>query len=281
MPRKSKKNANRRRRKTKTLEVRARTAKKRRNRISLLKAIGVPAVAAIAVIILLFSGVGLLARGILSNSDHYVIRNVLVETDGRLTESMIEQFGGIERGENIFAVSIAEIRERLENIPIVRQVEVRRSLPDTLNIRISERVALAYIESTHGNYRMALDRDGIVIGPARRDRGLPTVTGLRLPEVEMGRSLEGNMLKHALKVLDICDRTRLKQFIEIDYIDVSDTEILEIGLKTGEYVTLPRQEIRSKLVDLANILHVCRMENRTLARIDLTTENVAPAIEYR
>lgn len=279
MPRNSKKNVNRRR--SKTLEVRARTAKKRQNRISLLKVVGIPAVGAIAVVMLLFSGAGILARGILSNSDHYVIRNVLVETDGRLTESMIEQFGGIERGENIFAVNIAEVRERLENIPIVRNVEVRRSLPDTLNIRISERVPLAYIESSHGGYRLAIDRDGIVIGPARRDRGLPTLTGLRVSEIEMGRALDGNLLRHALDVLDICDRTRLKQFIEIDYIDVSDTEILEMGLATGEYVTLPRRDIKSKLVDLANILYVCRAENRTLARIDLTAENVAPAIEYR
>ncbi len=275
------KNKNTRRKSRANLEVRARSARNRQQRLGALKKIGLPAVAIIALAILLLSGVGLLARTILSSNDHYIIRNILVESDGRMTPAMAEQFGEIERGANIFAININEVRERLENIPLVREVEVRRTLPDTLNIRISERVALAYIESPDGHYRMAVDRDGIVIGPARTDRGLPTLTGIRLSQIEFGRTLDSNLLLHALKVLDLCDRTRLKQFIDIDYIDIGDTEVMEIGLRTGEYVTMPRRDIRSKLIDLANILQTCRLEQRTLARIDLTTENVAPGIEYR
>jgi hypothetical protein len=106
------------------------------------------------------------------------------------------------------------------------------------------------------------------------------VTGLNVSGLKLGEPVRDKLFKNALRVLDLCDRTRLSQFIDIENIDISDPEFMEVMLKTGEYVLLPHEEIKVKLVDLANTLEECRRDKRTFAKMDLTGENVVPAIEY-
>jgi cell division septal protein FtsQ len=187
----------------------------------------------------------------------------------------------VEEGGNIFEIDLDRVRSELENVPLIKSVEIRRALPDRIAISVRERKAIAIVETGSRGYKMRVDREGVLLGPAGQNRLLPTLTGLRMAELRVGRMLTGNLAADALAVLDLCDRTRLKQFIQIENIDMSDVETLELRLRSGEYVLLPRRHLREKLVDLANILNTCRRQRRTLAKIDMTVENVAPAIEYR
>jgi cell division septal protein FtsQ len=238
-------------------------------------------VTAIGLAWLLVIGGRYFVRTLFTANDTYIVRNLNIETDGRMTPNLIKQFGGIEEGVNLFANDLAKVREELENVPLIKEVAIRRSLPDTLEVIISERVALAKVAARTDGYEMMVDREGILLGPAGRGQSLPTLSGLRISELKVGRILQGNLALDALNALDMCDRTRLKQFIQIENIDISDAETMEVRLQTGEYVILPRRDLRSKLVDLANILNTCRRQKRQLAKIDMTVENMAPAVEYR
>lgn len=268
-------------RRSSTLEVRARSSEKRRQRLERLRSIAFAVVGVAGLAWLLLAGGAYLIRQLFTSNEHYMIRNLEIESDGRLTPELIAQYGGIEKDVNIFAVDLDRIRSELENVPLVKNVEIRRSLPDTLAVRVNERAPLARVSAVRSAYPMMVDREGMLLGPARHARALPTLTGLRLKELKMGRMLQGRLARDALEVLDLCDRTRLKQFIQIENIDISDTETMELRLRTGEYVMLPRREIRSKLVDLANILNTGRRQNRRLAKIDMTVDKIAPAVEYR
>jgi len=268
-------------RRSSTLEARARSSDKRRQRFEKLRSLVFAVVGIAGLVWLVLAGGAYLIRQVFTSNEHYLIRNLDIESDGRLTPGLIAQYGGIERGLNIFAVDLDQIRSELENVPLVKEVEIRRSLPDTLAVRVSERVPLARVAAIRSGYPMMVDREGVLLGPARRAQSLPSLTGLRLKELKMGRMLQGQLARDALVVLDLCDRTRLKQFIQIENIDISDAETMELRLRTGEYVMLPRREIRSKLVDLANILNTSRRQSRRLAKIDMTVDNIAPAIEYR
>lgn len=268
-------------RRSSTLEARARSAEKRRQRAQRLRSIALAAVGIAGLAWLLLAGGAYLIRRIFTSNEHYLIRHLDIESDGRLTPELIAQYGGIETGLNIFAVDLDRIRAELENVPLVKGVEIRRSLPDTLALRVNERVPLARVSTRRSAYPMMLDDEGVLLGPARRARTLPTLSGLRSKKLKMGRMLDGKLTRDALEVLDLCDRTRLKQFIQIENIDISDAETMELRLRTGEYVVLPRRNIRSKLVDLANILNTSRRQNRRLAKIDMTVDRIAPALEYR
>lgn len=264
-----------------SLNVKARSSEKRRARLDRYKTVVLALVVAVGVVWLLLLGGERLVRVLFTSNDLYTVRNLDIETDGRLTEELIGKYGGLEQGVNIFEVDLDDVRSELENVPLIKEAVIRRALPDTIEVRVSERIALAKVGARPDGYQMMVDREGILLGPARSDKFLPTLSGLRLSELRTGRMLKGNLALDALKVLDLCDRTRLKQFIQVENIDISDTEIMEVRLQTGEYVLLPRQNLQPKLVDLANLLNTSRRQKRKLAKIDLTVDNVAPAIEYR
>jgi cell division protein FtsQ len=68
---------------------------------------------------------------------------------------------GIERGQSIFAVDASEARARLLDLPWVGDAEVRRTLPDTISIRLIEKRPFALWRS--GKSIVVIERSGAVI----------------------------------------------------------------------------------------------------------------------
>lgn len=263
------------------LQVRARTAEARRKRLLHISSFLIPLLAVIVAGWLIFAGGRVLFKEMFATNRQYIIRELDAQSDGRLTPELIAQYAGIGAGTNLFSVDLDDVRENLENVPIVKEAEIVRDLPDRVRIRITERVPLGIVKDTTGRYSMTVDRKGYLLTPALRKKGLPTISGHRIGKLKPGLLLDRKLFQDALQILDLCDRTRLSKFLDVENVDISDTSTLEVRLTTGEYAILPRRKLREKLIDLANILNDCRLHGRKLAKVDLTVENVAPAIEYR
>lgn len=91
----------------------------------------------------------------------------------------------IQVGDPILAFDPAEIRERLENLGWIKSVEVRRTLPGTVVIRIEERRAVAIWQ--HNDRYVLIDPDGVEIGEkdVDRHRHLKVVVGPDAPQHTM------------------------------------------------------------------------------------------------
>ena len=72
----------------------------------------------------------------------FAVAQIVIEDDGGLTSQQVIQFAGVRVGQNLLSVDLDDVKRRLETIPLVRQVEVRRMLPQTLLIHIEERNAV-------------------------------------------------------------------------------------------------------------------------------------------
>jgi cell division protein FtsQ len=62
---------------------------------------------------------------------------------------------------NIFAPSIGDVKRRLENVAWIKSAVVQRKLPDTISIRVAERVPIAILQSRYNLY--LIDADGKVL----------------------------------------------------------------------------------------------------------------------
>lgn len=102
-----------------------------------------------------------------------------IEVEGRRTTHPSEILDALEAraGTPIFAVDLAQARQRLERLPWVRSALIERRLPDTIYVRLVERQPLALWQ--HGGKIALIDRDAEVIPVARLDRfaKLPLVVG--------------------------------------------------------------------------------------------------------
>ena len=88
----------------------------------------------------------------------------------------------VTQGEPLLAVSLPEMKARLEAVPEVKSVVIARDLPDRLSIVIAERVPVA-IWQNDGNLQL-VDREGVVLERSRYRENvtLPVVVGADAPK---------------------------------------------------------------------------------------------------
>lgn len=74
------------------------------------------------------------------------VEEITIQGNTRYTDQQIIEAAGIERGKNLFSVNKSRVaRELLGKLPYIQSVSVRRKLPDTLSITVSEGNAAAAI----------------------------------------------------------------------------------------------------------------------------------------
>ncbi|MDA3624420.1 FtsQ-type POTRA domain-containing protein [Saccharopolyspora oryzae] len=78
------------------------------------------------------------------------VRSVEVSGNTSLDHEEVVRAGGIETGTPMMQVDAGEIRDRLQTVPKVAAAEVTLSWPSTVQVRITERVAAAFLVARNG-----------------------------------------------------------------------------------------------------------------------------------
>lgn len=88
----------------------------------------------------------------------------------------------VARGQSLLHLDLDDMRQRVEALPWVKTANLYRSLPNRLQLHITERQAFA-LWQYEGKLRL-IDRDGVVITTARAKDypGLPLVVGKGAPD---------------------------------------------------------------------------------------------------
>lgn len=115
----------------------------------------------------------------LRTSPRFAIARFEVRGTTHMAEADVVAVAGVSLGGNIFAIDVESVEQRLERLPWVRQASVSRQLPDTLELEVVERVAVAAVNAD-GLY--LVDADGRLFkrGDTKTGElaGLPVISGL-------------------------------------------------------------------------------------------------------
>jgi len=125
------------------------------------------------------------------------------------------------KGRHIFDVDLAEWQDRLHALPWVHDATLRRELPSTVAVRITERspIAIARLGST----LYLVDSDGMIIdeyGPAYAAFNLPIVEGLLTPG-SVALAIDAERLSLTGRVLSSFG-TQPALARQVSQVDVSD-----------------------------------------------------------
>ena len=219
-----------------------------------------------------------LGRVLFSENPRYTIRTYDLQSDGRLEERHMREYAQLDQYRNLFALRPRDIRQRLESVPIVREVHVRRQLPDTLSIRVRERVPLASLPRTQGNWAQAVDREGVVLGPTPWNPALPVIEGLGAAGIRPGSRLPGGLAEEALEIIDLCRQPHLGRHLPIRSIHVGNPERLRMVLTDGTRVDLGRDRIEWRLRSTAAIRQHALESGRRVVSIDATRDQNFPVV---
>lgn len=254
------------------LRVAARSAARRRTlgrRIggALALLVGIPAVLAG----LVFGGRAAWLA-LFEENDFFRIRRIEVTTDGTLGADHVREYAKVKEGLNLFAVRPQDVRESLLTVPVIARAQVGRRLPDTLVIEVAERVAVARLGRPGSGSPLAVDATGHVLGPSSVRPSLPTILGVRDNGLRPGDAVKDPMLRDALDVLAICNRSELREAMAVETIDLANEEYLVLGLQSGERVLLSGPKLADKLLQLRAMLGVARDRGLGLAEYDMTVD---------
>lgn len=260
------------------LEVRARWSDRQRERWHRLGAIVLLLLALAGLAWLGTAGVRQLGRAFFSENPHFTIRHLDLASDGKLAPAYIREYARLETGVNLFAVDLRQVRRDLESVPVVSRATVRRVLPDTLRVRVSERVAVARLGDEAGGPPLAVDREGYVLGPASVSTRLPVIAGYPARGLRPGSGVKDPGVHSALQLLEMSNEPVFSRFLRIRRVEVSGGGTLIVQLERGEKVRLPQTNLRHRLERLCEIIKQSADEGRAIASVDMTLERNFPVI---
>lgn len=195
-------------------------------------------------IILIFS-ISVLAL----NSNFFVINNIKVIGNSKLTRDSIISESSIKIGENIFKVSTKVGKENLGKLSYVKDVKIKRKFPKEIIINITERKEIIQIKEIASF--ILVDIEGYVLDIVdTENQNLPQLIGLNIKDTKPGDNIfsleEDNGIEliktgHAIKLLP--------QFKEINMEDDGNVNIVLFNGITVAFGTLDNVKYKLGLLD--------------------------------
>ena len=186
------------------------------------------------------------------------VRRIAVHGNVRVSGGEVQALVDGLRGSSILTADLAAYRQRLLESPWIADVALRRVLPSTVEVFVSERRPIGLCRL--GNQLYLVDRAGTVIdefGPQYAEFDLPIIDGLVRPPSSGEPALDERRADLAARVVDaLAARSDLAQRVsQIDVSDLHDAVLLLDGdtalLHLGDDEFLERLQ---SYVDLAPAL---------------------------
>lgn len=186
------------------------------------------------------------------------VRHIVVRGNVRLSAGEVQALVDGLRGTSILTADLPAYRRRLRESPWVSDVALRRVLPATIEVFVSERQPIGL--SRLGNQLYLVDRQGTVIdefGPQYAEFDLPIIDGLvRAPNAGQP-AIDERRAELAARVIDAVSQEQdlAQRLSQIDVSDPHDAVVLIEG--DAAQLHLGEERFRERLrsyVDLSSAL---------------------------
>ncbi|MDD3653325.1 MAG: FtsQ-type POTRA domain-containing protein [Desulfotomaculaceae bacterium] len=218
----------------------------------------------------------LLTGFILLRSPLFEVRQVLVSGNQYLAEEKIRNIADIGIGLNIFKLNLSTIEENLKMIPMIKEVQVTRALPATVQITILERRPLGLLPTSEGF--IEVDEEGFCLQKASVSTpGLPVITGVEIDQSTPGEVVKAERLSYALTVLSGLPEDALSILSEV-HVDLNN----QIKVYTMERIQCrlgQATEISEKGIVLVQVLQEIKKQGAKISYIDLSSASM-PVVKY-
>jgi cell division protein FtsQ len=214
--------------------------------------------AIIAIVLVAGAAFALLrGRALIARVGMLQVEHIVVHGNDRLSQGeVLGMLNGL-RGESLFMTDLDVWRRRLLASPWVHDAALRRSLPSTVDVAISERTPVGI--SRVGDAMYLVDERGVLIdqfGPAYADLDLPIIDGLATPSSD-GTAADTARAELAARVITTirAKPDLAKKLSQVDVTDLHNASVILNGDPAVIYIGDDRfAERLQQYVDLAAAL---------------------------
>ena len=159
------------------------------------------------------------------------IKDIKVSNNVTIPSDTIISLSSLRNDENIFRFYKGDIVNKIKENPYVESVEIKRKLPSTIEIYITERVA-TYCVDYMGKFAY-INTQGYILEISEDSRGMPVIQGATTNEKDIvpGNRLNTDDLKRLEKVIRIMNAAKDANLDgQVTTIDISDENEYSIYL---------------------------------------------------
>lgn len=185
----------------------------------------------------------------------YNVSKIEVSGNAQNDAQTIVAASGINIGENIFKINLADVRRRVSKVAFVSAVGVRRSFPNKIKISVTEGEECAYI-SFIGNY-VGIDEKGKILEIKQQGEfDKPIIYGLKIDNFEIGTTVTVGDEKARNALSDILAQVKSSRVTDaILSVDINDTDNIIMMLRSGVEVKLGNSDsLKYKIAYLKSVL---------------------------
>jgi len=151
------------------------------------------------------------------------IKEVIIQGNDCLSEDEIFFNSGIKLGENIFKLSLKKSINSLKQEPRIKEVEIKRVIPNKIIISLTEREAAAIVH--FGEEYFFSTKEGMVLSKIDRPEegfALPLLSGLEINEIKIGEIIDKPEFRTALESINSAEVILPKKFCRVEILSPDD-----------------------------------------------------------
>jgi cell division protein FtsQ len=161
-------------------------------------------------------------------SSFLVVRSVSVEGAHVLSASAVEEAAAVPVGVPLAQVKVGAITARVERLPAVESASVSRVWPDTIQISVTERTAVAAVieGGSQGGSSWALSADGVLFAPMKG-------ASPGLPEIHVSADPSADTLREGADLLAALPESLVGR---LTFVDLGSPDDITLHLDNGDLV---------------------------------------------
>ena len=282
----------------KLLSVKVQSQQAKRERLRWLRSLLALAAAIVGIIAVCWQGGAFALNRLVYENESFSVSQLDYRTDGIIIVDQLKQWGGVSSGDNLLKLDLLRIKRDIELAPRVKAASVERFLPDTLQVRVAERVPMAQVwawqrdgagVTDYDCVRVQLDETGHVMSPIdgysvvepekQAEWSLPVVSGIELKKLKAlypGRPAGLPKLQAALGLIGEFRRSALAGVVDLRVIDLSQPRILRVTTGDGGQVDLSTDRLARQLNRWARIRAHGQKFGLAIEPVDLSVTNNVP-----
>src|SRR4051812_30612613 len=276
----------RQRRQQHLLDVRVRSHKATQHRNRRILVLLSKIVLVLVLVLGVFVGLRYSAKHFFFENPDYQLSQIEFQTDGTLQRDQILKAADLREGANIFRVNLTQVRDRLQQLPQVDEVQVIRKLPGEIDIRVVERKPIAWITSEKqisdpfaSEVAFLVDARGVLMKEKKllpEYLGLPLITGCTSESLEPGKIVGSFEAKAALELLRLSTASFMQTRFQVREIDISKGYCLVVSDKNHTRVTFGFDNLEAQLQRLEQFLVYADDSKQELATVNLLVQRNVP-----
>ncbi len=185
------------------------------------------------------------------------IKEIVLKGNDYLSEDEIFSKSQIKLGENIFKLDLEKSIDFLEQEPRIKEVEIKRVIPNKIIISLKERKAAAIVHI--GEEYFSSTKEGIVLSKIDRPEygfDLPLVLGLEINKIKIGEIIDKPEFRAALESINSVEVILPKKFCQVqilspdDFMICNKDETLKVRVNKPEVIVNKENLLREALENI-------------------------------